>query len=34
MGLIEDGQRLPMTSFSPEFHDRVLAAMREAGVRV
>jgi 4-hydroxy-tetrahydrodipicolinate synthase len=34
MGLIEDGQRLPMTPFSPDFHDRVLAAMREAGVRV
>jgi 4-hydroxy-tetrahydrodipicolinate synthase len=32
MGLIEDGQRLPLTGFSPEFHDKLLAAMREAGI--
>lgn len=34
MGLIGDGQRLPMTQLSTEFHDRLLAAMREAGVCV
>ncbi len=33
MGLIEDGERLPLTPFSPEFHDKLLAAMREAGVQ-
>jgi 4-hydroxy-tetrahydrodipicolinate synthase len=33
MGLIEDGQRLPLTSLSPEFHDRLLTAMHEAGVK-
>jgi 4-hydroxy-tetrahydrodipicolinate synthase len=32
MGLIEEGQRLPMTVLSSEFHDKLLAAMREAGV--
>ncbi|MDD5249297.1 MAG: 4-hydroxy-tetrahydrodipicolinate synthase [Rhodocyclaceae bacterium] len=32
MGLIEDGERLPLTSFSPEFHDKLLAAMRDAGI--
>ncbi len=34
MGLIEDGQRLPMTPFSKEFHDKLLGAMREAGITV
>ena len=34
MGLIEDGQRLPMTPFSAEFHDKLLGAMREAGIKV
>ncbi|HEX8963928.1 MAG TPA: 4-hydroxy-tetrahydrodipicolinate synthase [Rhodocyclaceae bacterium] len=33
MGLIEDGQRLPLTSLSPEFHDRLLTAMHEAGIK-
>ena len=33
MGLIEAGQRLPLTSFSPEFHDKLLVAMREAGIQ-
>jgi len=33
MGLIKEGQRLPMTPFSPEFHDKLLAAMREAGIK-
>jgi 4-hydroxy-tetrahydrodipicolinate synthase len=32
MGLMEDGQRLPLTGFSPEYHDKLLAAMREAGI--
>jgi 4-hydroxy-tetrahydrodipicolinate synthase len=32
MGLIEEGQRLPLTALSPEFHDKLDAAMREAGV--
>jgi 4-hydroxy-tetrahydrodipicolinate synthase len=32
MGLIGGGLRLPMTPLSPEFHDRVRAAMREAGI--
>jgi hypothetical protein len=26
------GMRLPLTPLSPEFHDRVRAAMREAGI--
>jgi 4-hydroxy-tetrahydrodipicolinate synthase len=34
MGLIEAGERLPMTPLSPEHHERVLLAMREAGVAV
>jgi 4-hydroxy-tetrahydrodipicolinate synthase len=34
MGLIGDGIRLPLTPLSPEFHDRVRAAMREAGITV
>ncbi|WP_300455385.1 4-hydroxy-tetrahydrodipicolinate synthase [Accumulibacter sp.] len=32
LGLIEDGLRLPLTPLSPEFHDRVRAAMAQAGV--
>lgn len=32
MGLIEDGIRLPLTPLSPEYHDRVRQAMREAGI--
>jgi len=31
MGLIEEGIRLPLTWLSEQFHDEVLAAMREAG---
>lgn len=34
MGLIESGIRLPLTPLSPEHHERVLLAMREAGVPV
>jgi 4-hydroxy-tetrahydrodipicolinate synthase len=34
MGLIEEGERLPLTRFSPEGHEKLLAAMREAGVNV
>jgi len=34
MGLIGDAIRLPMTALSPEHHDRVRAAMREAGIQV
>ncbi|MBI4986865.1 MAG: 4-hydroxy-tetrahydrodipicolinate synthase [Rhodocyclales bacterium] len=34
MGLIGGGLRLPMTPFSPEFHDKLLAAMGEAGIRL
>jgi 4-hydroxy-tetrahydrodipicolinate synthase len=34
MGLIEAGIRLPLTPLSPEHHERVLQAMREAGVAV
>jgi len=34
MGLIEHGQRLPLTPLSPEFHDKLLGAMREAGIEV
>ena len=34
MGLIAAGQRLPMTPFSPEFHDRLASAMGEAGIQV
>jgi 4-hydroxy-tetrahydrodipicolinate synthase len=32
MGLIGPGIRLPMTNLSPEFHERVRVAMREAGI--
>jgi 4-hydroxy-tetrahydrodipicolinate synthase len=32
MGLIGPGIRLPLTPLSPEFHDRVRAAMAEAGM--
>ncbi len=32
MGLIGGALRLPMTPLSPEFHDRVRAALREAGI--
>ena len=31
MGLIGPGIRLPLTPLSPELHDRVRAAMAEAG---
>ncbi|MDX1519146.1 MAG: 4-hydroxy-tetrahydrodipicolinate synthase [Gammaproteobacteria bacterium] len=31
MGLIQEGIRLPLTCLSDQFHDEVLAAMREAG---
>jgi 4-hydroxy-tetrahydrodipicolinate synthase len=34
MGLIEAGIRLPLTPLSAEYHERVLQAMREAGVAV
>ncbi|MCK9382164.1 MAG: 4-hydroxy-tetrahydrodipicolinate synthase [Sulfuritalea sp.] len=32
MGLMGGGIRLPMTPFSPEFHERLRVAMREAGI--
>jgi 4-hydroxy-tetrahydrodipicolinate synthase len=34
MGLIEDGLRLPLTQLSPEHHERVRAALREAGIQL
>jgi 4-hydroxy-tetrahydrodipicolinate synthase len=34
MGLIGGGMRLPMTPLSPEFHERVRVAMREAGISI
>ena len=34
MGLIEDGLRLPLTPLSPEHHERVRAALREAGIQL
>ena len=34
LGLIGGGIRLPLTTLSPEYHDRVRAAMREAGIQV
>ncbi len=34
MGLVGGGIRLPMTPLSPEFHERVRNAMREAGISV
>jgi hypothetical protein len=33
MGLIENGLRLPMTPLSPEHHERVRSALREAGIQ-
>jgi len=33
MGLIGAALRLPLTSLAPEFHDRVRAAMHEAGIK-
>jgi 4-hydroxy-tetrahydrodipicolinate synthase len=32
LGVMGGGMRLPLTPLSPEFHDRVRAAMREAGI--
>ena len=32
LGLIKDGIRLPLTQLSPEFHERVREAMRQAGL--
>ncbi len=32
MGLIPPGMRLPLTPLEPEYHDRVRAAMRQAGI--
>jgi 4-hydroxy-tetrahydrodipicolinate synthase len=34
MGLIENGLRLPMTPLSPEHHETVRAALREAGIQL
>ena len=34
MGLIGSGIRLPLTTLSSEYHERVRAAMREAGIQV
>ena len=34
MGLIKDTLRLPLTTLSPDCHERVLTAMREAGVTI
>jgi 4-hydroxy-tetrahydrodipicolinate synthase len=34
MGLIAGGLRLPMTPLSPEHHERVRAALREAGIQL
>ena len=34
MGLINDALRLPLTQLSVECHERVLGAMREAGIKV
>lgn len=34
MGLIEGGLRLPMTPLSPEYHERVRGALRDAGIQV
>ena len=31
LGLITGGIRLPLTPLSPEYHERVRAAMRQAG---
>jgi 4-hydroxy-tetrahydrodipicolinate synthase len=32
MGLVGAGLRLPLTPLSPEFHERLRLAMREAGI--
>ena len=32
MGLIKDTLRLPLTTLSPDCHERVRVAMREAGI--
>jgi 4-hydroxy-tetrahydrodipicolinate synthase len=32
LGLIKEGIRLPLTPFSPECHERVRLAMRQAGL--
>jgi 4-hydroxy-tetrahydrodipicolinate synthase len=34
MGLIGHGLRLPLTPLSPEYHERVRTAMREAGIQL
>ena len=34
MGLIGDGLRLPLTQLSEGYHERVLKAMRKAGIQV
>ena len=34
MGLIPGGMRLPITPFSPEYHERLRVAMREAGIAI
>ncbi|MFZ4536021.1 4-hydroxy-tetrahydrodipicolinate synthase [Propionivibrio sp.] len=34
LGLIKEGIRLPLTALSPECHERVLVAMRQAGLLV
>ncbi|QDX79823.1 4-hydroxy-tetrahydrodipicolinate synthase [Denitratisoma sp. DHT3] len=34
LGLIEGGLRLPLTPLSPEFHDRLRSAMREADIQI
>jgi len=34
MGLIKDTLRLPLTTLSPDCHDRVRVAMREAGINI
>ena len=34
LGLIKEGIRLPLTPLSPEYHERVRAALRQAGVLV
>ena len=32
MGLMSHGQRLPLTALAPAFHERVRAAMQQAGL--
>ena len=34
MGLVTDGLRLPMTPLSPEHHEKVRAALAEAGIQI